>query len=176
MCYCMSPQLTGRGSFKGALCTLVDSATNRCYKIRMCLYYVIVQDRSFISALNTFVNFAVNRCYKIRMCLYYIMVRRIAKIFNMLETIQQAEIIFLDDNVETDASIETSVMDVDTFVTSSSEKQELREMNQQIDCTFDRLSTCLGHQYVVDQAPVAESMLMEPDVNDPSFEPDSRRL
>nr|CAH7722703.1 unnamed protein product [Callosobruchus chinensis] len=127
--------------------------------------------------------------------------------------IQQAEIIFLDDNdnvddyddgisesntyiksstegldltseVETDASIGANVMDVDTFVKSSSDNQELRadtvtsneisilEVDQQIDCTFDRLSTCLGHQSVVDEAPDAESMLMEPDVNDPSFEPD----
>nr|CAH7767346.1 unnamed protein product [Callosobruchus chinensis] len=56
--------------------------------------------------------------------------------------------------------------------TVTSNEISILEVDQQIDCTFDRLSTCLGHQSVVDEAPDAESMLMEPDVNDPSFEPD----
>ncbi|VEN38697.1 unnamed protein product [Callosobruchus maculatus] len=41
ICYHMSVQIFDENSFKNALRTLVDFAANRCYKIRVCFYYVI---------------------------------------------------------------------------------------------------------------------------------------
>ncbi|VEN35242.1 unnamed protein product [Callosobruchus maculatus] len=38
----MLPHICSTRSFISALRTLVDFAANRCYKIRMCLYYVII--------------------------------------------------------------------------------------------------------------------------------------
>nr|CAI5819647.1 unnamed protein product [Callosobruchus analis] len=38
----MSPQQTGTDGLISALCTLVDFATNRCYKVRMYFNYVII--------------------------------------------------------------------------------------------------------------------------------------